>query len=149
VLVAGNLAGILVENKDSQFGARQLAVQAAEHRGETIFTDPMTKHRAELLLRWNRTTQQVSSEPPPPGSLYFHNPVHTIAANKKMPAERVALYQPQPGWIRVGARAPEPSFLARALETSGVAPMLPQGPWRKLRYRHPVVTLYRVGKPQD
>lgn len=143
-LIGANLAGIYVENKVPAFGEHELARIAAAHPGALIHTDPMTRYRADYLLRWAKVRDRVVPTPPVPGSLYFHDPVHADAPNFKLSAADLPRYQPQPGWTVVETAAPRETMLAWLLERTGIAPHLPGGVWRKLRYHHPSVTLYRV-----
>ncbi len=144
MLVGGNLVGIYVENKDSVFGLRQLALLAATHPDETITTDPMTRYRADMLLRWEKAQARVHNVPPTRADLYFYDPTYADTSNFKMSAQALPLYQPQSDWIVIGRYAPEPTYLARALEASGLAERLPPSIWKKLRTRHPEVVLYKI-----
>ncbi len=146
LLVATNLVGIYVENKDSVFGERELARQAAAHPQERISTDPMTRYRSELLLRWAGACERVLAVPPTPGGLYFHNPRYADSVNARMPKSEIASFRPKPNWKVIGSFEPQPSLLAQALERLGITRHLPGGLWHKLRYRHPRVTLYHVPK---
>jgi hypothetical protein len=145
-LAGTNFVGIYVENKDSLYGERKLAQLASEYPRESINTDPMTRYRSDMLLRWEHAGSRVLDRSPEPGALYFHNPANAEKANFKMPAAAIARFAPQPGWQVVKTYEPKPTWLAAALEQSGLAGHLPQGIWHKLRYRHPKVTLYRAPK---
>ena len=142
-LIATNLLGITVENKDSLFGERTLARIAAQYPQEAIHSDPMTRYRADMLLRWEGARGRVKDTPTVAGQLYIYNPAHADAANFKMDAAALPAYQPRETDMVIARYAPAPSLLARLLETSGIAYHLPQSIWLKLRYRHPHVTLYR------
>lgn len=144
VLIGTNLVGSYVENKDSVFGERQFARLTAAYPNEVIATDPMTRYRAELLLRWGGARERATGEPPRAGQLYFYNSHHADVANFKMTAGEIPLFKPQPRWRLVGSYEPQPSLLAVVLERAGIAPHLPAGIWHKLRNRHPRVFLYRV-----
>ena len=143
-LIGSNLAGIAVENKQSTFGERQLARIVAARPNAIVGTDPMTRYRADMLLRWEHARPRVIDVPPAPGSLFFYNPARAAATNFKTPPERVALYQPRLEWSALARYRPSPTWLARILESTGLAARIPQGVWHKLRYQHPEVTLYRV-----
>lgn len=143
-LIASNLAGIVVENKQSTFGERQLARIVAARPNAIVGTDPMTRYRADMLLRWDRAGPRVIDGPPAPGSLFFYNSAHAAAANFKTPPDRVALYRPQPGWSVEARYRPPPTWLARVAESTGLAARIPSSVWHKLRVQHPEVTLYRV-----
>lgn len=143
-LTATNILGIIVENKDSQFGSRILARIATDYPEEKIFTDPMTRYRADLLLRWKEARGRVIGAPPVPGQLYLYNPAYANRANFKMNATALSAYKPSSEDRIIRRFEPKPSFLAVFLETAGMARLLPQGVWFKLRYRHPPVTLYQA-----
>ena len=143
-LIAANFAGTYVENKQSQFGERTLAALAAADPNLRIATDPMTRYRADLPLRWAHAQARVTSAPPARGALYFYNPAYADKANFKMTADSQPLYAPQQGWAEMGRYAPRPTWLAQLLETTGLSRIVPQGVWRKLRYHHPEVVLYRI-----
>lgn len=142
-LVGTNLLGAYVENKDSLFGERQLATLAAEQRSQ-IFTDPMTRYRADMLLKWERRQNEVLAEPAKPGTLYFYNPKWADSANFKMKAEQIPAFRPQADWEKIGSWEPEPPMITKAIEASGLAALIPAGVWNKLRHRHPPVTLYKL-----
>jgi 4-amino-4-deoxy-L-arabinose transferase-like glycosyltransferase len=142
-LVGTNMLGIYVENKDSLFGERQLAALAAKP-DRLIHTDPMTRYRADMLLRWEKAQARALPTPPPAGALYFHNPKWSESANFMMEASAIPTFAPQPGWERLASWEPDPPLITKAVEASGLSKIIPQGIWKKLRYRHPPVTLYRV-----
>ncbi len=144
LLVGTNLAGIYVENRDPTFGEEQLVAALAARPGERVGTDPMTRYRADLLLRWAGSTARAVDTPPVPGTLFYYNPARGAKSNAKMDAARAPLYQPQPGWELVEEYTPEPSYLAMALEGAGADRVLPAGIWRKLRYPNEPAYLYRI-----
>lgn len=145
VLVGGNLVGIYVENRDPVFGEKALASYVAAHPDATVSTDPMTRYRVELPLRWIAASNRVPDAPPAAGSLFYYNPARTDAASFKIAERALPAYRPQPGWTLVREFEPEPSYLCAALEAAGFAGHLPPAIWRKLRYRNPPTALYRVG----
>lgn len=144
LLIAGNLAGIYLENKDSLFGPRKLADIAAAYPKAQIITDPMTRYRADMLLRWEGARGRVTDRPVTDGDLFFYNPAFASTPNFKMPAERVNLYQPGNKAQLVVRYEPEPIYAARLIEAAGMSKFLPAGIWKKIRYRHPPVSLYRI-----
>jgi 4-amino-4-deoxy-L-arabinose transferase-like glycosyltransferase len=143
-LFGTNMLGIYVENKDSLFGERQLARLVAKQPESIIRTDPMTRYRADMLLRWEKAQPRVLPEAPVPGALYFHNPKWADSANFMMKPEQIPAFKPQPGWERLGSWEPQPPLITKAIESTGLSGLIPGGIWHKLRYRHPPVTLYRV-----
>lgn len=144
LLLGGNLAGIYLENKDSLFGARQLATIAAARPSERIVTDPMTRYRADMLLSWEGARSHVSDGPPQAGNLFYYNPANADHANFKMPEDQIELYRPPAGSQMVARYEPTPIYLATLVEQAGLERYLPNGLWKKLRYRHPAVMLYQV-----
>ena len=143
-LLGTNLLGTYVENKDSLFGERQLAALAAAQPQTLFHTDPMTRYRADMLLRWEKAQPRVLAEPPTAGALYFHNPKWADSANFMMTADQIPAFKAQPGWERLGSWEPQPPVITKAIEATGLSAVIPQGIWHKLRHRHPPVTLYRV-----
>jgi 4-amino-4-deoxy-L-arabinose transferase-like glycosyltransferase len=142
-IISTNMLGIYVENKDSMFAERTLAATAITSESP-LYTDPMTHYRADMMLKWEGELDQTYLTPPPPGSLYFYNPKWADKANAKMTADQMAAYQPQSGWRKIWSKEPEPPAVTRLIEASGLASLMPQGIWHKLRYRHPPVALYQV-----
>jgi 4-amino-4-deoxy-L-arabinose transferase-like glycosyltransferase len=143
-LLGTNLLGTYVENKDSLFGERKLAALTAAQPQQKFYTDPMTRYRADMLLRWEKGQPRVLPVTPPTGALYFHNPKWADSANFMMPAEQIPSFKAQPGWERMGSWEPQPPVITSAIEATGLAKLIPQSIWHKLRHRHPPVTLYRV-----
>ena len=142
-LVGTNFIAIYVENKQPAFGEEAL-IAVLEAQSEPVVTDPMTRFRSRIPLRWVDGESRVSEDAPQPGDLYFYNPVRSEAPNAFMTAEQLPAYQPAQSWDVVATYAPEPSYLALGLEMTGISTRIPQGLWQKLRYRHPPATLYRV-----
>jgi 4-amino-4-deoxy-L-arabinose transferase-like glycosyltransferase len=144
-LLGANGLGLAAENKDLRFGERVLARIVAERPGQVIFTDPMTRYRADLLLRWASAGDRVGQRPPAAGDLFFHNPAHAEKGNARMSAALVPIYRPKPDWTAIARYEPDSPYLARTIEGVGLAELIPGSIWRKLRFRHAPVTLYRVG----
>jgi hypothetical protein len=144
LLISTNLLGIYVENKDSLFGAEQLAKLTAERPKDTIYTDPMTRFRADMLLRWQKAQPRAVPAPPAEGALYLYNPKWADSPNFMMKEEQIEEFKVQPDWEKLGSWEPEPPLITKAIEASGLSGLIPGGIWQKLRYRHPPVTLYRA-----
>lgn len=147
LLLGGNMLGIYVENKDSMFGVRKLAALAAAHPESNIATDPMTRYRADMLLRWEKARPRVSGKPARMGDLYYYNPAFAEQPNFEMKQDDLPLYQPRDDWQLLGTYEPDPIYLARFIEAAGLEQYLPQSVWHKLRFRHPPTMLYRVTNP--
>lgn len=143
-LLGTNLLGIYVENKDSMFGEHTLAKIARERPDSIIYTDPMTRYRADMLLRWEKAQPRILPEPPKPGALYLYNPKWAAHANFMMAENQIAAFQPKPEWERLSSAEPSPPLITNLIEATGLSAMIPGGIWKKLRYRHPPVSLYKV-----
>lgn len=141
LVIAANLGGLAVENIHYMFGERMLARMAATH-STTIHTDPMTAHRADLLLRWDKTA--VSAAPPPVGALYLYNPPRSASPNRLMSAAALGDYQPKASWEVIGRYRPEPKLPGRVLAWLGILPALPAVLAQAVTAGHPGVTLFRV-----
>jgi 4-amino-4-deoxy-L-arabinose transferase-like glycosyltransferase len=144
LLIGSNLVGIYVENRRPAFGEEMLVKAAVDRPGVTIATDPMTHYRAELPLQWAGVTDRVISTPPSSATPYYYNPVRSAQPNGKMTAAIVPTYTPRADWVRTEIFAPDPSYLARALEASGTDRLLPASIWQKLRHSNETSYLYRV-----
>ncbi len=141
-LIATNFLGAYVENKDPLYGEQQLARLVAERPGVAVHTDPMTRYRADILLKWEDAGARTLKTPPNPGDLYVYNPQNADKANFEM--SDPTPYHPGTTWRVIGRWEPAPSFVAQLLESSGLSSRLPRSVWQKLRYRHAPVTLYEV-----
>jgi 4-amino-4-deoxy-L-arabinose transferase-like glycosyltransferase len=144
VLAGGNFLGIYVENKDSVFAERTVARLAAQYPDKVMHTDPATRLRSKILLRWEKAQDRVIGSKPGPGMLFVHNPISTEKPNPWMTAADLPAYVPQANWRKVESFEPDAPYAAQLIEAMGLDQKLPQGIWRKLRYRHPVVTLYEI-----
>ena len=143
-LLGTNLLGIYVENKDSMFGERQLARLTEAYPDSNIYTDPMTCYRADMLLRWEKAQPRVLGAKPIAGALYFHNPKWADSANFMMTADQIQTFKPQSSWQNLGSWEPEPPLITKGIEASGLSAFIPRSIWKKLRYRHQPVSLYKV-----
>ena len=143
-LLGTNMLGIYVENKDSLFGEHVLAKLAEDRPKDIIYTDPMTRYRADMLLRWEKAQPRVLSEAPKPGTLYLYNPKWAESANFMMPENQIPAFQPKPEWECLSTLEPRPPLITNLIEALRLSAIIPAGIWKKLRYRHPPVSLYKV-----
>ena len=143
-LLGTNLLGIYVENKDSMFGEHVLAKLAEDRPKDIIYTDPMTRYRADMLLRWEKAQPRVLGEPPKYGTLYLYNPKWAESSNFMMTKNQIAAFQPKPEWDCLNTIEPRPPLITHLVEATGLSAIIPGGVWKKLRYRHPPVSLYKV-----
>ena len=143
-LLGTNLLGIYVENKSSTFGEHVLAKLAEDRPKDILYTDPMTRYRADMLLRWEKAQPRVLGEPPKAGALYLYNPKWAANANFMMPKNEIAAFQPKPEWECLNTIEPRPPLITNLIKATGLSAIIPGGIWKKLRYRHPPVSLYKV-----
>lgn len=142
-MLAANAVGISVENRDYMFGERMLVALAAS-ADEPIHTDPMTHHRAKLLLEWADLEDKVVAAPPPAGAHYLFNPLRANQANRLMPAAQMPEYQPKADWTVEGQWGPTWRWSGWILEVTGIGGLLPAGLRDRLTIGHPGVALYRT-----
>lgn len=142
-LAGSNAIGFLVENKDSMYGEQVLADLTHSERG-AIVTDPETRYRADMLLKWAHAQDRIEGRPPRAGELYLYNPERAAVHGSRIPPDRIASYAPGPGWVELRRyRLPMP-LPARLLQSTRLDRFVPGGVWRKLSEHHQPVTLYRV-----
>lgn len=144
VLVLSNLLGVYVDNRDFLFGARAL-VRAAAAASETVYTDPETAQAATFLLAEAELSGRVAGAPPPPGSLYFHDPkrvAHGVGGSFDP-----ALYTPRDTWTTVLRVDPGRKLGGRIAEWLGLDRLIPDSIFAKLDHPNLPVALYRVASP--
>ncbi|MGE3693092.1 MAG: glycosyltransferase family 39 protein [Novosphingobium sp.] len=143
-LLGSNAIGFLVENKDTMFGEKILASLARSEKGG-IVTDPETRYRVDMLLKWERAQDHVEGRAPRPGELYLYNPARsTVPSSRIVPAD-MAAYAPGSGWQEVRKYNLPMPMPARLVQAVGLDRFVPGGVWRKLSQHHQPVTLYRTG----
>lgn len=143
-LLVANGLGIMVENRSSIFGPRTYA-QIAAQSDEPVHTDPMTRYRADILLKWNGAEARAIAAPPRTNLLYVWNPAFAAEPNPKMNAVIAPRYARPEGKV-VKVYRPPLGILAQALKGLGVEPLLPEKVRHKLTSPHPAVELIRVAE---
>lgn len=143
-LLGSNMVGAYVENRHSVYGVRVYAALAARLQ-EPVYTDPMTRYRAELPLKWHNVRGRAIASPPQAGVLYFWNPALAATPNSRMTAEQMPDFARPPGRVIAELRPPLDPILAAA-EAMGLRPLIPSSIGNKLAVRHPPVVLIRVVK---
>jgi 4-amino-4-deoxy-L-arabinose transferase-like glycosyltransferase len=125
--VGSNLLMLSAQNEHPRWPAEALVIAATAHPGEPIFTDPETGQRAQFPLRFTRLTN-IHTGAPGKGQLY-------------LAAEDAGAFNGQPI-----ARYPSPPTpLGRALETLGLASLLPPSVAHRLLHPSPTAILWQVG----
>ncbi|WP_282604521.1 glycosyltransferase family 39 protein [Pelagibius sp. Alg239-R121] len=143
LVLAGNFAGIYVENRNHMFGERALTAAAARY-GEALYTDPLTHRRAELLLKWSDDGKSVLKAPPPPGSLYLYNEPRAQSLDNWVSEEVIGSYQPQESWELLETVTPSSKLAGTILRMIGVEDFLPYKLKNALSEGHPGIKLYRL-----
>ena len=144
LLLGTNLLGSYVENPHSQYASRTYARLVGEQK-QIIYTDPMTRKRANLLLKWEGPAAETNAQarPPAAGQLYFWNPVYASTPNALMDASAAPSYA-RPTGIVIGRYKPQPNGVLRLIEAVGLRPLIPASIWHKLAERHVEVELIKV-----
>lgn len=88
LLVAGNLMGLVVDNRNFMFGEHEL-IRFVKSTGDNVHTDRATFLRSFLLLRWNGISNHVSDAPLKPGDIYYFNPTRVSDSVRPPPDWRV------------------------------------------------------------
>lgn len=143
LIVSGNLAGIYVENRNHMFGERAL-LAVAERHDESLYTDPLTHRRAELLLKWSSAGTRVLKDAPPAGGLYLYNSLRADELANWIPEDAVELYLPRENWQLLERVAPEPKLAGALIRAVGLEELLPYKLRNALSEGHPGVRLYRL-----
>ena len=143
LLLGSNAVGIWVEDRNPVFAEHTLAMLAAD-TDRTIHTDPMTRYRADLLLKWGSEEAGVVDDAPQPGDLFFANSAYASVPNFKMSEEALPAYQPQVGWQPVASYRPRQDGVLRLLEITRLSSLVPEAIWSKLAERTQPVELYEV-----
>jgi len=144
-LTASNALGVLLENRSFVFGPETYARLAREAK-EPVRTDPMTRYRADLLIKWNGAAKQALAAPPREGTLYLWNPALAETPNARMDEEIAWRYAKPKGTI-VAIYRPRIGALGRVIKTVGFDQFIPISIWKRFKAPHPPVELIRVAKP--
>lgn len=143
-LLGGNIVGFVVENKDALYGEHVLADLARGEKG-VLVTDPETRYRADMLLKWEHAQGRVEGRLPRPGDLYLYNPERASVRSSRILPAQMPGYKPGPGWVELRSHMLPMPLPARLVQAVGLDRLVPGGVWRKLSEHHQPVTLYRVG----
>ncbi len=148
-LIAINIAGILVENRDPLFGERALAHFAGES-DEDIYTDPHTLYRSGQLLRWtgDAAVARAKEAPVPGRGLFLYYPKNV---DKGYVPGRGAfdpeLFRPDASWEEVWRRDPPERLVGAITKVGWIEALLPAAVTSKLRSPNPPVIVYRTSTP--
>ena len=143
LLIGGNIAGIYVENRNSLFGEKALAEITQRYPG-ALYTDPMTRYRADLLLTWKEAAERVSGDAPPPGSVYVYNATRANRPNKFMPKDEMGAYQPQGDWKPLEEVRPSSKIAGRLLKLAGLEDRIPKKLMNVLSEGHSGIVIYQI-----
>jgi len=140
-LLAGNIAGTAIENRDFSFGEFALRDLARARPGEIIATDHETWRRAETLLAFEGLDRRIEPEAPVAGRLYLVNRPRVAALTPEMAQRCFGAFA---SWERIAEAVPERRFPFGILAALGVDRLMPERWWRRLATPHEGVVLYRV-----
>jgi dolichyl-phosphate-mannose-protein mannosyltransferase len=146
VLVGVNLLGLCVTNVNPRFAERELVRVVTTHPGETIYTDPGTKRRAEPFLRFQGLDERtVSSGMPPAHALVLYNEESMARCARTVRClEVLSSYAPKSTWQEI-ARIDAPRGLAaEVVEALPLQRLMPRDVRRKITHPVTPVVLYRV-----
>ncbi|MBK8767489.1 MAG: glycosyltransferase family 39 protein [Burkholderiaceae bacterium] len=125
-IVAINLGGMALENKNPRLAERELAAFAAAASRETVFTDPYTAVYAAEFLNWaDVPPERVKGAPPVNGALYFVVPSRIAMPNRLTPESMLPALQIRPEWTvvrRIEGPAALPSPLVPAVRGAWFIP---------------------------
>jgi hypothetical protein len=145
-LIATHLVGIYVDNKNPIFGERAL-VEFLRQTNAVVLTDPETARNGGFLYEIAGVESRVVAGPPEPGKLFFYNPKYVtfgaMAIDREERLKRLACYQPQPEWVMVWHKDPEPRWIGQVIDGLGVSDLLPKEIYRRLVQPNFPVTVYR------
>lgn len=144
-LIAGNLVGIYVENKNPLY-AERLLVALVARESAPVYTDPMTLTRARLLLEFSGLAERVKSGPPPPGALFYANPRNVERCRRAAPKCRWRWQDYLPGstWTEVRRIEPDRKLAGLIFRTIGLDRFVPTEIFDRIDHPDPTVVLYRL-----
>jgi 4-amino-4-deoxy-L-arabinose transferase-like glycosyltransferase len=144
ILLAGNLIGIAIENRNPKLAERAAAASAREF-GISVITDPKTAYYAEPYLNWNGLPRTaIVGRPPRPGDLYLHGVRNTSEPNRFVAAGELASYLPAPSWELVRDYSDRPLVSGRFAEWIRDTKALPAYVESRLTESRSKALLYRV-----
>jgi 4-amino-4-deoxy-L-arabinose transferase-like glycosyltransferase len=135
-LVAANLLGIYVENKNPALAERALVDYVVQHEGTVVYTDPTTFRVASLLSQFKGVSV-------PPGGLFFFNKKSIEYCRLYGCSYHWKEYLPEDSW-KVVMRIEPPRKLSGILLTSmGLDRIIPTTIFERLDRPNPGGILYR------
>jgi hypothetical protein len=143
--LATNLFCVYVENKNPLFAERALVDYVVRHR-VTVYTDPMTRTRAKLLLEFQGVSERVLSDPAPSGALVYVNKVNIDRCKRVQDRCRWSWqdYLPREHWKELARFDSRPKFIGLLLGSAGVNKLIPEEIFNRLAGRKGVAALFRV-----
>lgn len=140
-ILASNVLIIAAAPKNLLFGERALTAFVAVHPGP-VYTDPGVALGARWLLSSAGLTTRVRAKVPPAGALYFYDSTSRRGIPAAWPIQK-----PQPDWQLVARYTETPTWIERALRSSGLERYLPSSVVAKLDPTERVASMWRV--PSD
>ena len=143
VFTGTNLLCLSVENRHPIYAVDALVDYVRQHPG-SVRTDPETKHRAAVQLRWQGLEGLVVAGMPRQGELFFYNPTQIRAA---LPGNRIdeqALLADRSHWHEVQRFAPPSRDAVRLIDLLGMRPLVPARIMDRLTRLAPEAVLYSI-----
>jgi hypothetical protein len=141
-MFAANLLCVYVENKDPLFAERALVDYVRQHDGIVVHTDPTTLDFASLLLEFHGVSDRVTSDPAPPGSLYFFNKKNIDFCQRYGCAFSWEDHLPKDGWRMLMRAEPGRKYSGVFLSSVGLDRVIPEPIFERLDKPNPGAALY-------
>ncbi|WP_198149766.1 glycosyltransferase family 39 protein [Colwellia sp. MT41] len=143
-VVSINLLSLYIENKSLLFGEKAMMTFVKNNLNETIYTDPMTKYRARLLLKWQGLDEFVKVDEQPLNGIYIYNPARALHVNWLMAKEKKVYFQPKNSWVLIKKMSPEPRLLGQIILKLGLKYIIPLSLWDNIYIQHEGIEIYRI-----
>lgn len=143
MVIGANVLGVYVDNEKQFFPERTL-IRLAEENSETIYTDPLTLIRANILLNIKGIRDRVRAVPPEDGALFVHVPRNVSTYHDYHKNFNTKVYTPTAAWAEVARADPGRKHSGVLIEWLGVGRFFPPQILRRLDRPEPPVSIYRV-----
>ena len=143
IFTGTNLLCLSVENRHPIHAVDALVEYVRQHPG-TVRTDPETKHRAAMQLRWEGLDRYVVAGMPRPGELFYYNPTQIRSALPRNQIDEQALLTDRAHWHEVQRFSTPQRDAIRLIDLLGMRPFLPGRVLDRLTRLAPDAVLYSI-----
>jgi hypothetical protein len=142
-LLGVNLLCVYVENKNPLFDERALIKYVESHPG-VVYTDPMTRTRALLLLDFKGVSDRVTNQPVPSGAVFYANAKNIERCRRYGPKCKWAWqqYSPRENWIELARIEPRHKTLGALLRLFKLDTIIPREIFQRLDSPNPGGVFY-------